>query len=113
MSSTATLNTGAVIPTVGLGLWKSGEGEVKRAVITALEQGAVPFTQPHAPRTTAAGHCTSPEVHDLQLVLTAACACLARATATLYQSIHPAYPLAGPSCPTTTSIGHTPTSGES
>ena len=38
-TTTAKLNTGAAIPTVGLGLWKSGKGEVKRAVISALEHG--------------------------------------------------------------------------
>lgn len=41
MALSATLNTGAEIPTVGLGLWKSGEGEVKQAVLEALKQGVL------------------------------------------------------------------------
>eukprot|EP00035_Acanthoeca_spectabilis_P002727 m.89202 g.89202 ORF g.89202 m.89202 type:complete len:344 (+) comp11712_c0_seq2:52-1083(+) len=39
MASSVVLNTGAKMPTVGLGLWKSKPGEVKQAVLSALKQG--------------------------------------------------------------------------
>ncbi|KAM3415359.1 hypothetical protein BST61_g8888 [Cercospora zeina] len=39
MASTFTLNTGAKIPTVGLGTWQSDPGQVKAAVAHALKSG--------------------------------------------------------------------------
>lgn len=42
MATTLTLNTGATIPQVGLGLWKSSaESGVFEAVQTALKEGYV------------------------------------------------------------------------
>eukprot|EP00947_MAST-08B_sp_MAST-8B-sp1_P004676 g4676.t1 len=38
-SATLTLNTGAEMPRVGLGLWKSAKGEVEGAVVTAISAG--------------------------------------------------------------------------
>lgn len=35
----ATLNTGAKIPLIGLGTWKSDEGLAKEAVLIALQEG--------------------------------------------------------------------------
>lgn len=37
--ATFTLNTGATIPKIGLGTWKSQKGEVKGAVLEALKSG--------------------------------------------------------------------------
>ncbi|XP_053726922.1 aldo-keto reductase family 1 member A1-A [Synchiropus splendidus] len=39
MSSFVTLSTGQRMPTVGLGTWKSGPGQVKQAVLAALDCG--------------------------------------------------------------------------
>ena len=44
---TFTLNTGAKIPAVGFGTWKSPQGEVARAVEAAFEAGYRHFVSIH------------------------------------------------------------------
>jgi diketogulonate reductase-like aldo/keto reductase len=44
---TFTLNTGAKIPAVGFGTWKSPPGEVSKAVEAAFEAGYRHFVRPH------------------------------------------------------------------
>jgi len=39
MSTSVTLNNGRIMPLVGLGTWKSKPGEVKAAVLTAIQNG--------------------------------------------------------------------------
>lgn len=39
MNTAVPLNTGATIPALGLGTWQSAPGEVKKAVIHAIESG--------------------------------------------------------------------------